>query len=124
LTKQDRSASTFPDLLNRDFTAAAPNLKWCGDITEIPTADGRLYLATVIDLYSRRLLAAATSRRCDAELCEQAIKIAAVRGGQTKINNVVFHTDRGSTYTARSFTRLLLWFRRSSVHGQGRVLFR
>jgi len=61
----------------------------------------------VIDLYSRRLLAAATSLRCDAELCEQAIKIAvAVRGGQTKINNVVFHTDRGSTYTARTFTKL------------------
>ena len=107
LTKQDKTAPKFPDLVNRDFTAPAPNLRWCGDITEIPTADGKLYLATVIDLYSRRLLAAATSLRCDAELCEQAIKIAvAVRGGQTKINNVVFHTDRGSTYTARTFTKL------------------
>jgi putative transposase len=106
-TKQDRSAPKFPDLLKRDFTASAPNLKWCGDVTEIPTRDGKLYLATVIDLYSRRLLAAATSLRCDAELCEQAIKIAvAVRGGKSKINNVVFHTDRGSTYTARTFTKL------------------
>ena len=61
----------------------------------------------MIDLYSRRLLAAATSLRCDAELCEQAIKIAvAVRGGKSMINNVVFHTDRGSTYTAQSFTRV------------------
>jgi len=107
LTKQDKTAPTFPDLVNRDFTAAAPNRKWCGDVTEIPTAEGKLYLATVIDLYSRRLLAAATSLRCDAELCEQAIKIAvAVRGGKSKIDNVVFHTDRGSTYTARSFTKL------------------
>jgi putative transposase len=107
LTKQDATAPKFPDLVNRDFTATAPNLKWCGDITEIPTANGKLYLATVIDLYSRRLLAAATSLRCDAELCEQAIKIAAtVRGGKTTITNVVFHTDRGSTYTARTFTRL------------------
>jgi putative transposase len=107
LTKQGKTAPKFPDLVNRDFTAAAPNRKWCGDVTEISTADGKLYLATVIDLYSRRLLAAATSLRCDAELCEQAIKIAvAVRGGQTKINNVVFHTDRGSTYTARTFTKL------------------
>jgi transposase InsO family protein len=106
-TKQDRSAPKFPDLVNRDFTAPAPNLKWCGDITEVPTAEGKLFVATVIDLYSRRLLAAATSLRCDAELCEQAIKIAvAVRGGQDKINNVVFHTDRGSTYTAQSFTRV------------------
>ena len=107
LTKQDKTAPKFTDLVNRDFTAAAPNRKWCGDVTEIPTADGKLYLATVIDLYSRRLLAAATSLRCDAELCEPAIKIAVpVRGGQTKINNVVFHTDRGSTYTARTFTKL------------------
>jgi putative transposase len=107
LTQQDKTAPTFPDLVNRDFTATAPNQKWCGDITEIPTADGKLYLATVIDLYSRRLLAAATSLRCDAELCEQAIKIAvAVRAGKTTINNVIFHTDRGSTYTARTFTRL------------------
>jgi len=107
LTEQDKTAPKFPDLVNRDFTASAPNLKWCGDITEIPTADGKLYLATVIELYSRRLLAAATSLRCDAELCEQAIKIAAtVRGGKDKINNVIFHTDRGSTYTARSFTRV------------------
>ena len=107
LTKQDKTAPKFPDLVKRDFTAAAPNLKWCGDITEIPTGEGKLYLATVIDLYSRRLLAAATSLRCDAELCKQAIKIAvAVRGGQTKIDNVVFHTDRGSTYTAQAFTKL------------------
>ena len=54
LTKQDKTAPRFPDLVNRDFTAAAPNRKWCGDVTEIPTADGKLYLATVIDLYSRR----------------------------------------------------------------------
>jgi len=107
LTKQDKTAPTFPDLVKRDFTAPAPNLRWCGDITEIPTGDGKLYLATVIDLYSRRLLAAATSLRCDAELCEQAIKIAAtVRGGKSKIDKVVFHTDRGSTYTAQSFTRV------------------
>jgi putative transposase len=107
LTKQDKTAPAFPDLVKRDFTATGPNLKWCGDITEIPTGHGKLYLATVIDLYSRRLLAAATSLRCDAELCEQAIKIAvAVRGGKSMINNVVFHTDRGSTYTARSFTRV------------------
>jgi hypothetical protein len=72
LTKQDKTAPRFPDLVNRDFTAVAPNRKWCGDVTEVPTADGKLYLATVIELYSRRLLAAATSLRCDAELCEQA----------------------------------------------------
>ena len=56
LTKQDKSAPKFPDLLKRDFTASGPNLKWCGDITEIPTDEGKLYLATVLDLFSRKLL--------------------------------------------------------------------
>lgn len=109
LTKQDRAAPKFPDLLKRDFTAAAPNLKWCGDITEIPTGEGKLYLATVIDLYSRRLLACPISEHPDAQLCGDAIKIAAAsRGGREKIDGVVFHTDRGSTYTAGSFTALCL----------------
>ena len=56
LTRQDRTAPKFLDLVRRDFTAPASNYKWVGDITEIPTAEGKLYLATVIDLYSRRLL--------------------------------------------------------------------
>jgi putative transposase len=109
LTKQDRAAAKFPDLLRRDFTAAAPNTKWCGDITEIPTGEGKLYLATVIDLYSRRLLACPISEHPNTELAGDAIKIAAaVRGGRDQIDAVVFHTDRGSTYTATSFTALCI----------------
>src|SRR5664280_2338760 len=50
LTRQDRKAPKFPDLLKRDFTAPAANVKWCGDITEIPTDEGKLYMATVLDL--------------------------------------------------------------------------
>jgi transposase InsO family protein len=107
LTRQDRSAPKFPDLLHRDFTAAAPNVKWCGDITEIPTEEGKLYLASVLDLHSRRLLASATSEHPDAGLACDAIKMAAtVRGGRAAIDGVIFHTDRGSTYTATSFTTL------------------
>ena len=117
LTRQDKTAPKFPDLLKRDFTANRPNAKWVGDITEIPTGvDGRgpkLYLATVIDLYSRRLLGAATSRHADAELACAAITMAVtVRGGKDALcreeqsQRVIFHTDRGSTYTATSFTRL------------------
>ena len=49
LTKQDKAAPSFPDLLRRDFSAAAPNRKWCGDMTEIPTDEGKLYLASVLD---------------------------------------------------------------------------
>jgi putative transposase len=107
LTRQDRAAAKFPDLLHRDFSAPAANLKWCGDITEIPTGEGKLYLATVIDLYSRRLLACPISEHPNAELATDAIKIAAAsRGGRDAIENVIFHTDRGSTYTATSFTAL------------------
>ena len=107
LTRQDKTAAKFPDLLKRDFTAAAPNTRWVGDMTEIPTAAGKLYLATVIDLYSRRLLGAATGRHPDADLACQAIKMAvAGRGGADQIRGVVFHTDRGSTYTANDFTKL------------------
>jgi putative transposase len=117
LTKQDKTAPKFPDLLKRNFTADRPNARWVGDMTEIPTAAGKLYLATVIDLYSRRLLGAATSLHPDAELACAAIKMAvAARGGTDVVNGpgwrtdesrrVIFHTDRGSTYTANSHTKL------------------
>ena len=120
LTKQDKTAPKFPDLLKRDFTAERPNARWVGDMTEITTGpDGqpgkgpKLYLATVIDLYSRRLLGAATGLHPDADLACAAIKMAvATRGGRDAIwrdddsQRVIFHTDRGSTYTANSHTLL------------------
>jgi transposase InsO family protein len=107
LTRQDANAAKFPDLLHRDFSAHSLNVRWCGDITEIPTDEGKLYLATVLDLFSRKLLACPTSTHPDAELACDAIKIATtVRGGRAAIDRVVFHTDRGSTYTARHFTDL------------------
>ena len=107
LTRQDRTAPEFPDLLKREFTAGAPNCRWVGDMTEIPTAAGKLYLATVIDLYSRRLLGAATGLHPDAVLACSAIEMAvAARGGAEHIGGVIFHTDRGSTYTADKFTAL------------------
>jgi len=107
LTRQDKTAPKFPDLLKRDFTAATINTRWVGDITEIPTAQGKLYMATVIDLCSRRLLAAPTSEHPNRELACDAIRMAvAVRGGAASIAEVIFHTDRGSTYTADDFTKL------------------
>ncbi|QYL18296.1 IS3 family transposase [Mycolicibacterium pallens] len=113
LTRQDKTAPKFPDLLKRDFAAAAANCKWVGDMTEIPTESGKLYLATVIDLYSRRLLGAAMGLHPDAELACAAIQMAVTaRGGRQAIwrddesQRVIFHTDRGSTYTAKSFTRV------------------
>jgi putative transposase len=121
LTRQDTSAPKFPDRLKRDFTAAAPNLKWCGDMTEIPTDEGKLYMATVLDLFSRKLLASPTAEHPDAELACDAIKMAAVvRGGRAAIEGVIFHSDRGSTYTASTFTKLCR-HRLGVVQSMGRV---
>ncbi len=114
LTRQDKTAPKFPDLVKRNFSAVEANRKWVGDMTEIPTWSGqKLYLATVIDLYSRRLLGVAMSLHPDAELACAAINMAvAVRGGRPAIwrdeesERVIFHTDRGSTYTANAFTKL------------------
>jgi putative transposase len=103
LTKQDKTRPPFPDLVRRDFTAPAPDVRWVGDMTEILTGEGKLYLATVEDLFSRRLAGFAMSEHPDAALAVAAIHTAvAVRGGD--VAGVVFHTDRGSTYTAEAFT--------------------
>ncbi|WP_345486106.1 IS3 family transposase, partial [Planotetraspora phitsanulokensis] len=91
-----------PDLVRRQFTAVAPDVLWCGDVTEIPTSEGKLYLATVEDLFSRRMLGYATSAHHDAALTIAALQMAAVtRGGA--IDGVIFHSDRGSEYTAARF---------------------
>lgn len=107
LTRPDKRAIPFPDLVKRDFTAPAPNVKWVGDMTEIPTDEGKLYLSTALDLFSRRLLGYATGCHPDAELAGQTIKMAvAARGGRERVAGVIFHSDRGSTYTAHDFTTL------------------
>lgn len=107
-TRPDKTRKPFPDLLRRDFTARGPNLRWVGDMTEIPVDGyGKFYLGTVIDLYSRRCLAACTSMNANATLARSAIQIAvAARGGPGAVRNVIFHTDRGPTYTADRFTSL------------------
>jgi putative transposase len=103
LTRPDKRAVPFPDLVRRDFSAPRPNVKWCGDMTEIPTLEGKLYLADVEDLFSRRILGFAISEHADAELAKAAIQTAvAIRGGS--VAEVIFHSDRGSTYTADVFT--------------------
>ena len=95
LTRPDRAAPPAPDLVKRDFTAPAINHKWCGDLTEVPTEEGKLYLATVEDLAARRILGFGLSEHHDAELATSALKMAvAVRGGD--VTGTIFHSDRGS----------------------------
>ena len=102
LTRADKTARRPPDLVGRDFSAPAPDVKWCGDLTEIPTRDGKLYLAAVEDLFSRRLLGFAMNDRHDGELAVASLRMAAaVRGGS--VAGVIFHTDQGSEYTSGLF---------------------
>ncbi|WP_371784842.1 IS3 family transposase [Streptosporangium subroseum] len=81
LTRQGRRPAA-PDLVHRQFTAVAPDVLWCGDVTEIITDEGKLYLATVEDLFSRRLLGYAMSEHHDAALTVASVQMAvATRGG-------------------------------------------
>jgi transposase InsO family protein len=91
-----------PDLVKRDFPAAAINRKWYGDGTDIDTDEGRLYLDSVLDGCSRRVLGFALGEHHDAELAYGALAVAvAVRGGA--VPGVIMHTDQGSEYTAAAF---------------------
>jgi putative transposase len=101
-TRPGKGRWRAPDLVKRDFPAAKINCKWYGDGTEIPTDEGKLYLDSVLDMGSRRVLGFALGDHHDAELAYGALAMAvAVRGGQAP--GVIFHTDQGSEYTARSF---------------------
>ncbi|SCL19558.1 IS3 family transposase [Micromonospora inyonensis] len=101
LTKQGKRP-VAPDRVRRQFTAVAPDVLWCGDITEIVTDEGKLYLATVIDLHSRRLLGYAMGDRHDADLTQATLSMAAATCGGT-VDGVIFHSDRGSEYTAAEY---------------------
>ena len=102
LTRPDKAAAPVPDLVKRDFTAPKIDAKWCGDLTEIPTDEGKLYLATVLDLGSRRVPGFSLSEHHDAEVATGAIQMAAAtRGGN--VAGVVFHSDKGSEFTADLF---------------------
>jgi transposase InsO family protein len=102
LTRPDKAARPIPDLVRRDFTASAINVKWCGDLTEVPTDEGKLYLAHVEDLASRRIPGFALSEHHDAPLAVAALQMAAaVRGGD--VSGVIFHSDHGSEYSAELF---------------------
>jgi len=98
-TRPGKGRWRAPDLVKRDFPAGRINQKWYGDGTEILTGEGKLYLASVMDMASRRVLGFALGEHHDAQLAYSALVMAAaVRGGQ--VPGVIMHTDQGSEYTA------------------------
>ena len=101
-TRPGKGRWQAPDLVKRDFPATEINQKWYGDGTDIPTGEGVLYLDSVLDMGSRRIVGFALGEHHDAGLAYGALAMAvAVRGGQ--VPGVIFHTDRGSEYTAAAF---------------------
>jgi putative transposase len=102
LTRPDKAAAPIPDLVRRDFHAERIDQRWCGDLTEIPTDEGKLYLATVLDLGSRRLPGFALSDHHDSAVAKAALCMAAaVRGGD--VAGVIFHSDKGGEYVGELF---------------------
>jgi putative transposase len=101
----DKQATAATDLVARNFNPEAPDVTWAGDITYIPTAEGWLYLSTVLDLYSRRVIGWGLADHLRTELASVALKMAvATRGGV--IDEVIFHSDRGCQYTSGEYRDL------------------
>lgn len=105
-TKQRLGARTAPNLLNQDFGATHCNQKWVSDITYIETAEGWLYLAVILDLYSRRVVGWAMRDRLDTQLVESAWRMAVINRRPPEM--LLHHSDRGSQYTSDAYWRLLL----------------
>jgi transposase InsO family protein len=105
-TVSDPAAVTPPDLIARDFSCATGNIdtRWCGDITYIHTWEGWLYLATVIDLDSRRVVGWATADHLRTDLVAQALRNAVTR--RCPEPGVIFHSDRGVQYTSTQYATL------------------
>jgi putative transposase len=109
-TRQDPGATPAPDLVDRNFTAPAPNRLWVADISRIPTGEGPLWLASVRDAFSRRIVGWKASDRADVELVLGALEYAVWGRGldsDPAQRRLVHHSDRGAQYTAIRFTQRL-----------------
>jgi putative transposase len=104
-TDSDHILSVAENLLNRDFIATAPNRKWVADITYIPTKQGWLYLAVVLDLFSRRIVGWSMSDTIDSALVQDALRMALLH--RRPDGDLLHHSDRGVQYAAEGFQDLL-----------------
>jgi transposase InsO family protein len=104
-TRRNKKDPVAPNLLKRDFSTVRPDQKWLTDITYIPTREGWLYLAAVLDLYGRRIVGWAMSDRMTADLTISALKMA-IRQRQPGAG-LIHHSDQGSQYTDGTYQLLL-----------------
>ncbi len=104
LTRRDRAAHLPADLVGRDFTAEAPNQVWTADVTYVPTGQGWLYLAVVLDLYSRRIVGWSMSHEQKTALVANALTMALQH--RRPAPGVIHHSDQGTQYLSREFARI------------------
>jgi len=104
-TDSNHTLPVAQNILDRDFVSDSPDRKWASDITYIATDEGWLYLAAVMDLYSRKIVGWSMSQRIDANLVEQALKMAVSQ--RRPQPGLVCHSDRGSQYASDSMQKLL-----------------
>ena len=104
-TDSDHAFKIAPNLLQQDFSASAPNQKWAGDITYIWTREGWVYLAVIIDLFSRRVIGWAISNRMKQDLAIRALNMAVAL--RRPPPGCIHHTDRGAQYCAHDYQKLL-----------------
>ena len=117
-TKRNKADPVAPNRLKRDFTAERPNEKWLTDITYIRTEEGWLYLAVVLDLYSRRIVGWAMSDRMTSDLTIRALKMALEH--REVETGLLHHSDQGSQYTDGEYQQLLKdWGIEVSMNGVG-----
>ena len=104
-TRRDQDARPAPDLVDRKFTAPGPNQLWVADITYVPTAAGFLYLAVVLDAWSRKIVGWSMANTLQAELVQAELVLAAMEMaiGQRRPKDVIHHSDQGSQYTSVAF---------------------
>ena len=107
------------DLVQRDFTAEAPNRLWLTDITEHPTAEGKLYLCAVKDAWSRRIVGYSINDRMTSQLAVDALEMAIARRGRDTTAGCVVHADRGSQFRSRTY--LCALHRHGLTGSMGRV---
>jgi transposase InsO family protein len=104
LTKADAAAQKAENLIRRDFTAEAPNQKWLTDITQIPCADGKLYIAAVLDCYNGEIVGLSMGDNMKKELCIHAFESACE---SRAAHGMILHSDRGSQFTSAAFRKTL-----------------
>lgn len=108
-TDSNHDHPVFENRLDRDFSASAPNQKWAADITYIPTAEGCLYLAGVVDLFSRKIIGWSMKDTLHADLCVEALEMALAH--RRPQHPVLHHSDRGCQYAAKQYQDKLTEFK-------------